>query len=238
MYIADAAKLGRVAVPIAEITEGTGLAWADVDDGLADLGELGLVACWDAGAGQVATLTPLAARREGLKIRRISRAWCGLAWVRIDQPEGRDRPRSPARQVRESDLPVSLDRRPGSIPTPDAIAEANEEAESKAPEQGRRLPDSALRADRLPRPRIILTGCQPWGDLARERRRNQGNCPACNDADLGPLVYCCRCGRWGLDWLLDRIRRAERQAELERERAALALPTPSLAERRARVGSA
>ena len=202
--IADvAAALSRVNVPLEMIAERTGLDPSEVDEAVSQLGEVGLVASWNPGEGPVATLTPLAAARLGLKLRRFD-GKAGMEWIPVNRSDPGER-RRPKRVFQASALRVDLDKIPGDAPRPDQIAEATEAVESMAPRPGRRLPDSATA--KLLGPSILIEGCASvW------RETNGGRCTACKGLPLARSTYCLRCSRWGLDWLLDRIWAAERRA--------------------------
>ena len=228
----EAAHGGRVIVPLAALAEVAGVDPTSLDDALSELAALGLVSSWDPGSGAAATLTPMAAARLGLKLRRVTSGMAGLAWVALDSPDPRDRRRS-RRVVNATDVGFSsLDQFAGPYPRPDEVAADAEDADRSSPRPARKLPDSALNPDRLPRPTVLLTGCAPW---QRPPTGGVWHCPACKGLPLRASTLCLICDRWGLDWLLVKIRAADARTEAARSAAAESRAGQSLAERRAGV---
>jgi hypothetical protein len=209
----QATRLRRVLVPLATIAEEAGLGPADLDSALDELSALGWATSWTAEGDPVATLTPLGAARLGLKLRRVREGMAGLAWMPADGREGRERC-SDGAAVNATSAGVHLDAfADDQTPSAHQVAEAREQVDAlgETLRSKRKLSDAELDADRLPRPSIILMGCQPWGE------RPSGPCPACNGAPIRRAsTYCARCDRWGLDFLLGRIWRAIDRAEAER----------------------
>lgn len=247
LIVEQAQRLRRVNVPVSTIVERTGLSLGQVEEELAALGNAGLVGCWSAGDDQdeCATLLALAAAHLGLRLRRTSGGMRGLTWQPIDGRERCDqcgRPVGsnqcycfrvrPSKTLPEADFGTSLDAMPGSEARPDQHAEAAEEVERSAPRQTRgRLSDAALDPARLPRPRVLLSGCQPWDDRPSTWHPPMVPCPACRGSKMRGTTYCLRCDRWGLDWLLGRIERDEARTAAENEKAKP--QSRGLAERRA-----
>jgi len=210
--IADQAeRFHRVLIPLAVLSDRTGLDLPTLDLALDQLSDLGLLTCWDDGHGPTATLSPLAASRLGLKLRVDHTGQLGLAWVALTAKDRRTRLRP--RKVRPaSDFAANLDRIASDALRPDQIAEAREQAHLRAPRPGRRLSDA--QSTDLPRPIVILTGSATlWAEHA------PGTCPACLGARLPSSTYCLRCDRWGLDWLLHRLRESDRLAAEAKLRA-------------------
>jgi len=151
-----------VLVPIALIVDDTGIGPVEVDAALDQLGALGLVTAWVADADPVATLTPLAARRLGLKLRKESEGWRGLEWVPTSWKDRRER-RRPTRIHDATSLEVNLDSFEGRALRPDQITAAAEAMARLVPKPGRRLADDVRSGERLPRPTRIITGNAAWG---------------------------------------------------------------------------
>lgn len=228
--VADQAeRLCKVGVPFETLEERTGLSLGEIEHALDELSIKGLVTSWNPGPGPVATLTPFAAHSLGLKLRPSSARHGGLNWMPLGRPDPKARRPRPRKILSMTDLDLAPDQLAGTAPRPDQIAEAREQLEATAPKRGRRLSDRA--SDRLPWPTVILTGsCTFWDESTSppfaigstgDHLTHDSLCPACKSLPLSPAVSCLRCGRWGLDWLLDRIRQAERVSE-----AMKALPPP------------
>lgn len=159
-----------------------------------------------------ATLTPYSAATLSLKVAEIGSDY---RWVAAShQPKQRrgkhNRKRVDLESLDSADL---ADKRAS---TADTVASINESIGLAFPAP-RKVSDSDLSGRNLPRPGVLLTGCQPW---VRER---WGACPACNGSRLRPSTYCLVCDRWGLDWLLTKIwaaiERAKEKAEKETKTA-------------------
>jgi len=215
-FLADEALLNRrVIVPVADIAEATGLDFGEVDDALADLGDVGLVSTWESDGHASATLSALAGERLGIKLRRSTSHHRGLAWIPVDKPDPRERQRR-RKAKNATDLGLeSLDRLAGSAERPDAIVSATEDGEARAPRSARKLADSALDPDRLPRPTRFIGSTIPTSALKPGQ-----TCPACLGRPLRASEYCLdpHCGRWGLDWVLARIEAAEKRAASAKSR--------------------
>jgi hypothetical protein len=211
-----AVTLSRVSVPTVDLVERTGFDVEAIETALVDLAGSGLVATWDDGSGPVATLTPLAAARLGLKLRRFEGRG-GLEWMPASRPDPKERRRA-GRVVAASSLGLDLDRLAGSDSEPSDIVAASEAVERLAPARGRRLADRVY----LPAPTVTLTGCRTWPDGWPGRVGDDGRCSACRGARLSSSVYCLVCDRWGLDWLVAILRERDRREETEKRRAAKA----------------
>ena len=184
-------------------------------DALITIGELvaeGLLALWAReGKADVYTLTPLAA--SGLSVHLVAcQRLTRTRWSRRPEPGRPDRP--PATDG--DDLAVDpVDPSPG----PFERAAAAEAAERWRPRPG-------LRIGSLPKPTVLLLGCEStWWETrgkvanARPPRKTKSKnappvpapmiCSCCKGHRLAPTHYCLRCGRWGLDGLLAAHRRAE-----------------------------
>lgn len=243
------------------IVEGT-LAWSSLDDlalahgpdttveqvgiGLADLAAEGLAEAWDRGGEVVATLTPLGAAR--LRVALVEVGLAGrLVWRSIDDDEP-----APARRGR-------MDRRDGECepldarlvdpaPGPAARAEAADDAEARVRSWSAGRSRDVPTIDRLPRPTVLLAGCQStWTERrpprpsrgeaskprARAKARKPAVCPGCRGAPAwcqvcgagvcpackgAPLRPSVYCLRCGR-WGLDGLARALRRAEDAAERA-------------------
>lgn len=215
----QARDLKRVNVPYPTILEATGLDPYVLEVALDHLAQAGLCAAWDPGSGPCATLTPLAARRLGLKLRRADGPRGGCHWVPADRREPKQR-RAPVIAQAATDLGVNLDSIPGNSPRPDEVAEAAEDLDSSAPRADRRLSDE--QSTRLPRPAILLEGSRAWPGGFPGQVDHDGQCPACRGEPLRPSTYCLVCDGWGLDWLVGRIRRDEASADAREKAAAKA----------------
>lgn len=141
---------------------------------------------------EIVTLTPFSASVFALRIRAEIHSG-ELRWTPAKRSRKRRRP------SKSEEQPLDLD----AIADPNAdeaseIAVANERIEREIEARGKRRvhrTDAEL-AGHLPCPQVLLTGCESWG------RETSNPCPACKGLRLGPLTYCLRCDRWGLDWLL------------------------------------
>jgi hypothetical protein len=221
----------RVTVPFAMIADRIGLTLDEVDDAVADLGEVGLVSAWDPGGGPSATLTPLAARRLGLKLRRFE-GRDGNEFMPVGRPDPLERQRR-RKTIAASTLGIDLDRLPGDAPRPDMIVEAAEAIEALAPRRAGRESDDAAR--QLPRPPVMLEGCRPWPEGWPGHPGYDGRCPACRGSKLSAAVYCLVCDRWGLDWRVNRLLQADRLADALASAKQSEGSDRTLAERRAGV---
>jgi hypothetical protein len=183
------------------------LAW-EVDSVCEVLCELtlnGLVEPWARADGVAHTLTPLAAR--GLEVHIVER---GLNWRPRWEPI--DRRRRVARPGRGTD-DGALARVPDPGPGPAEIAEASDELSKWRPR-------GPMRVEHLPRPTVLLMGCETdWSErssavagrhapTAGATTRTKRRCSACQGRRLSPSTYCLRCNRWGLDGLIAAHRRA------------------------------
>lgn len=171
------------------------------------------VCAWE--GGEVATLSPLAAERLGVRISSTSGG--GWVWTSKDARVQRRRPRKGRTKTETLDAEAVAD--PGL--TAEDFAVLNERIEAYAVEgranRRQRLDDEQLTGRHLPRPAVILTGSDSsWAEFVRPR----GVCSVCLGLPLGPSTYCLRCDRWGLDWLLARIKAAEARAEKRAKEAA------------------
>jgi hypothetical protein len=219
--VRQAKSLGRVSVKAEDIAKGTGLDLAGVDEALDRLAEMGLASAWtDAKGRPVATLSPLAARRLGIKIRRDRWGQAILGWQPLGRPEPRAYSRPAKRLVNATDLGSdeaggNLDRWEGDEPSADAKRMASEgTAIVDEKKTARRLSDNMLDPDRLPWPSLILMGSGGWS-----REQGDGPCPVCQGRKLRPNEACGYCLEWGLAWLLRRTEAGDRRYEAERERA-------------------
>ena len=213
--VADAAqKRGRVNVPVTDLAERTGLSLDAVEEALDTLAEMSMVATWDAGDGRVATLTPYAAAKLGLKLDGAEGRG-GAVWRRIGARDRKDRHR-PTRIHDATSVGVNLDDHPGNVARPDQIAEATEALEAFAAfiQPGKKLPDSAER--KLPRPMVCLIGSQPWPIAWPGHEGYDGRCPACRDAPIGRNTICLVCHAWGFDWFLVKALTAQIRAAKQR----------------------
>jgi hypothetical protein len=162
-----------------------------VNEVLSDLSANGLVEPW----GAAFTLTPLSA--EGLKVHIVERGY-RYVWAPLFD-HGRPA-RSKAVEASEA-MDPSL--------SPLDVAAAREESD-------RWLPRGPFDVDRLPRPRVIVTGSETtWSERpARVAGRRYVvkmaayACSACRNSKMDPCDYCLRCDRWGLDGLVAARRRA------------------------------
>jgi len=171
----------RVMVPLAELGDDVGPSVARLAD--ADLVRL---AEWD--GAPVVTLSPLAAAKLGLCVAETS---AGYEWAAApSQAPHRPRPRR-----RET---VDLDSLPDARAlTPDEIAEARETVDAASGGVFDRL-------DSLPRPWVLLSGCQQWSGHG-DPEHVPSDCPACLNRPLRPTWYCLYCYRWGLDAVRNRL---------------------------------
>jgi len=173
----------RVLVPRAEIDA--------PDEAIESLAAKGLVAVCQWGGDPHLTLTPLSASTLGVRIARRRNG--DMEWT--TKPPKRKRPRE------ERGVDPSREVDPKAM-RPDEIVDINERIDSyaSAASSKRRLTDADKSGRNLPRPTVLLTGCRSWVATGWI-----GPCPACLGRRLRPSVYCLRCDRWGLDWLLARV---------------------------------
>lgn len=167
------------------------------DDATESLRQAGLieVCSWEDTA--CLSLTPLAAGR--LKLRVTMARDGALVWSRT--------PAKQRRALRSKGYDFDASRYPDKRASdPSEFAAVNERILTyiKLHERNKkpRLTDADLAGKTLPRPSILLEGCQPWSSLWT------GDCPVCGGLPLRASTYCLWCCRWGLDWLLTAIREA------------------------------
>lgn len=214
---------------IVSVTALVDLAATDLETVLSSLGSLesgGLVE-FDA-AAETVTLTPLSADRLGLRVEYEGGAW---VWVPVDQPERQSRARSSS-----FDASTRIDRRQHepwqeveAWEYADTLAAAQAKARAHAESMGKRYrrTDAELEAidDSLPKPGLVLTGVQMWPpqhdndyDALTRKWAASRRCPVCRGRKLRPSHYCLWCDRWGLDWLLPRIKAPGRSKGEEKAR--------------------
>jgi hypothetical protein len=212
--VRQARALRRVAVPASDIGNRTGLDMATVAQSLDDLAADGLVTGWTDDKGQaVATLTPLAAERLGLQLRRNQDGYGILGWQPRSEKPWRERRKSRPGAITATDVGIDLDWHPDArTPSLKILRVSSEHALALGEKQGqRRLSDREMNPDRLPWPSIILMGVGAWS-----REQGQETCPTCEGRPLPANTTCGQCGRWGLDWLVARIHREEERASTAR----------------------
>lgn len=190
----------RVLCPVADLDAS--------DDATESLRQAGLIEVCSWEDTTCLSLTPLAASR--LKLRVTMALDGALVWSRTPAKQRR----AMKRKGYDFDASRYPDKRASD---PSEFAAVNERIATHVAryEAGRepRLTDADLSGRNLPRPGILLEGCQPW---VRERR---GACPACSGSRLRPSTYCLVCDRWGLDWLLAKIWAAVERANAKTKTA-------------------
>lgn len=206
----------RVSVPLDDVTEGTGLDLAALEEALGQLLEAGLVSVWTAEHGRsCACLTPFAAEQLGKHVDRYDETrWAGVV---------RRKWREPGRGSR---VKLATDLGPGGLPDradPDALSPDVQLDQAEAFGAIVPSPTQKRLRDRdepsMFEPRRTLMG--PVGLPNPANMKPPGPCSTCGSVKLAWDTICLDCDalNWGLDWLLDRRRRSAAVADRIRLKA-------------------
>ena len=203
----------RVMVPIADLSRATELGIAEAEAALDQLSRADLATVWAVNGSRVATLSPYAAERLGVKIQRGR--WVGVKasdrCVRLETigggealesvVDGRGTPLQAMECVEAAEIHIE----PTLRRKRQAEATGGRFRRTEAEQSGRAFPSVAR----------TMIGVQAWPP-----RRLWGEaCPVCRGRPLAPCDYCLWCDRCGLDWVL--MQEADQAAERKRAKKVL-----------------
>lgn len=191
----------RVLVPTGEVADRASLDLWTFDLATGELVEAGLVDPSQIDRAYL-SLTPFAAESLGLRIGRSTGGLASLVWVAATARPARERVR-PIKRTKARDYSREvLSDDPDPFDQVVAIEAIEEYLERILAE----VTGRPLRKDEFPRPSILLSGCRSWQSDPIDRSAECPSCRRTGEASVGSSAYCLRCDRWGLDWILARLR--------------------------------